>query len=144
MDENLRKSIAQATDDQLIDIVFLFPGEYSPDASEAAEAELRKRYRQEAQWDALQAAVQQKSRDREAFAAVPLSWYAKVLFFLSTGSCLGLFVAVLVLELRYRPRGSSRKYREGWICVGYGLAAVVILACLYSAVALLALSATGP
>ena len=78
MDGILRESIAQASDDQLLEILFVFPGEFSSDSCDAAEKELRNRYPQEAQWDALRAAGEQRCRDQKAMAATPLSSLAKV------------------------------------------------------------------
>jgi hypothetical protein len=120
-----KKELAGKTDQQLFDIL-RHDQDYTPEALEAALAVIRRRGLDPTQVQGLGTRAQALCAQQAENADKPLSWPARIIIFLLSGSLLAIAV-VAVLADGYRSRGYTKKYSESWNWVFYGLGFWILL-----------------
>lgn len=104
--DDLKKVMANKTDEELYDVLHCHPADYTPDAVEAASQEFASRNLTAPALNRLSTMVEGQKTVEEA----PLEWRLKIVaFFIST---LALGIPVIVAHRHYVEKGARRKARE--------------------------------
>jgi hypothetical protein len=104
--EDLKRVMANKTDEELYDVLYGHPGDYTPDAVEAAKLEFGSRNVDVPTLSTLESDVEVRKQVEEA----PLGWgYRIIAFFIST---IFFGVPVILAHRRYVEKGARRKARE--------------------------------
>ena len=104
--DDLKKVMANKTDEELYDVLHGHPNDYTADAVEAAKQEFASRDLTAPTLSNLSTAVEAQMRVEDA----PLEWPLRILaFFISP---LFFFIPVLLAHRHYVEKGARRKARE--------------------------------
>jgi hypothetical protein len=104
--DDLKRVMANKTDEQLYDVLHGHPGDYTADAIEAAKQEFASRDLTSPALTSLSTAVEAQKQVEEA----PLEWPLRIVaFFVST---VALGIPVIVAHRHYVEKGATRKARE--------------------------------
>ena len=109
-------------DEELTEIVsFGEKDGYLPEAVEAARKELVARNLSETDVSRIGYSVETKRNREEELASQPLSWPARVAFFILPVVSFSLPIMVFA-ALSLRTRGYRQKSSDAWKCIGLGIA----------------------
>lgn len=118
--EDLKQTMARKSDEELYDVVHAHSVDYTGDAIEAAQQELRSRNLDASKLSKVGTAVAEKLRQEKA----PLEWRLRIkAFFISP---VFLFIPTLLAHRRYIERGEKRKARDWARWAGFGFAFYVL------------------
>jgi hypothetical protein len=104
--DDLKKVMANKTDEELYDVLHGHPDDYTADAVEVAKQEFAVRNLTAPTLNILSTAVEGQKRIEEA----PLEWHLRIVaFFIST---VALGIPVILAHRHYVEKGARRKARE--------------------------------
>lgn len=126
--EDLKRVMANKSDEELYDVLYGHSGDYTPDAVEIAKLEFSSRHLDEPVLKTISTAVEGRKQVEEA----SLEWpYRMLAFFVSTAL---LGIPVLLAHRHYVEKGARRKAREWARWAIYGFIFYVVLGVLNSIV----------
>jgi len=106
---------AAKTDEELFQAL-AHAGDYAPAAIEAVQREIARRHLDVQQISELESAAAKTKAEETAKAELPLRWPMRILMFL-----LSFGIAQIILMEYYGSRGYTRRSREVWRWMAYGL-----------------------
>lgn len=123
MQNSFKEAMARRTDAELLEITTRLRDDYQPEAVQAAEAELKNRNLSAEHMEVAEMDVREKELSLAKKAEEALSSTQKVLFFI-------FFWGIIPWGMAgtFKAEGYTRKYREAWKSMKYGLISFITFA----------------